>query len=161
MRDVAWAPNLGMPSNTIASAGQDGKVLIWTQSEPSGPWASKVLSDFKVTVWRVSWSVFGNILAVSDGTNTVTLWKEATDGADCAARSSVDASFSLSLLRFDRLTHVRSLRKTKMRAASEVMLGGDDWLRSSNFFSSSFALRRGMGADPESRCGGLRSEPGA
>lgn len=26
VRDVAWAPNLGLPMNTIASAGQDGKV---------------------------------------------------------------------------------------------------------------------------------------
>lgn len=60
---------------------QDGKVLIWTQQDLNGPWASKVLSDFKVAVWRVSWSVFGNILAVSDGNNAVTLWKEATDGA--------------------------------------------------------------------------------
>lgn len=24
--DVAWAPNMGLPKNTIASAGQDGKV---------------------------------------------------------------------------------------------------------------------------------------
>lgn len=31
VRDVAWAPNVGMPMNTIASAGQDGKVLIWTE----------------------------------------------------------------------------------------------------------------------------------
>lgn len=60
---------------------QDGKVLIWTQQDLNGPWQSKVLADFKVAVWRVSWSVFGNILAVSDGNNAVTLWKEATDGA--------------------------------------------------------------------------------
>lgn len=26
VRDVAWAPNLGLPKNTIASAGQDGQV---------------------------------------------------------------------------------------------------------------------------------------
>jgi len=31
-------------------------------------------------VWRVSWSLTGNILAVSDGNNLVTLWKEAVDG---------------------------------------------------------------------------------
>jgi protein transport protein SEC13 len=31
-------------------------------------------------VWRVSWSTTGNILAVSDGNNVVTLWKESTDG---------------------------------------------------------------------------------
>lgn len=33
VRDVAWAPNLGMPMNTIASAGQDGKVIIWTEQD--------------------------------------------------------------------------------------------------------------------------------
>ena len=80
VRDVAWAPNLGMPSNTIASAGQDGRVLIWTQSQPGGPWQPKQLADFKATVWRVSWSVFGNVLAVSDASGAVTLWKEALDG---------------------------------------------------------------------------------
>ncbi len=25
VRDVAWAPNLGLPRSTIASAGQDGR----------------------------------------------------------------------------------------------------------------------------------------
>jgi hypothetical protein len=32
-------------------------------------------------VWRVSWSVMGNILAVSQGDNRVSLWKEALDGS--------------------------------------------------------------------------------
>ena len=30
-------------------------------------------------LWRVSWSVSGGILAVSDGNNNVTLWKEQMD----------------------------------------------------------------------------------
>ena len=34
----------------------------------------------QVPVWRVSWSMTGNILAVSDGNNAVTLWKETIDG---------------------------------------------------------------------------------
>lgn len=29
VRDAAWAPNLGLPLNTIASAGQDGQVGSW------------------------------------------------------------------------------------------------------------------------------------
>jgi protein transport protein SEC13 len=90
VRDAAWAPNLGQPKNTIATAGQDGKVLIWTQREPGGAWSSAVLSDFKAVVWRVSWSVFGNVLAVADGSNTVTLWKEAVDGE--WAQVSADAA---------------------------------------------------------------------
>lgn len=33
VRDVAWAPNFGLPMNTVASAGQDGKVLVWTERQ--------------------------------------------------------------------------------------------------------------------------------
>jgi len=80
VRDVAWAPNLGMPRNTIASCGQDGRVLVWAQAA-GGAWTSTQLGDFKGPVWRVSWSAFGNVLAVADGTQAVTLWKEGpTDG---------------------------------------------------------------------------------
>ena len=80
VRDVAWAPNIGLPKNTIASAGQDGQVLIWTQVDAGAAWTSVLLKDFGAPVWTVSWSVTGNILAVADGNNTVTLWKEAIDG---------------------------------------------------------------------------------
>ena len=81
VRCVAWAPNLGLPKNTLASCGQDGKVLIWTQLEPGGPWNSRVLADYGGTaVWSVSWSTMGNILAVSDANNEVKLWKEGVDG---------------------------------------------------------------------------------
>ena len=31
-------------------------------------------------VWRVSWSLAGNLLAVSCGDNKITLWKEGVDG---------------------------------------------------------------------------------
>nr|POE86765.1 protein transport protein sec13 like b [Quercus suber] len=80
VRDVAWAPNLGLPKSTIASASQDGKVIIWTVAKEGDQWEGKVLNDFKTPVWRVSWSLTGNILAVADGNNSVTLWKEAVDG---------------------------------------------------------------------------------
>ncbi|KAH7365131.1 hypothetical protein KP509_18G010400 [Ceratopteris richardii] len=80
VRDVAWAPNLGLPKSTIASASQDGTVIIWTQGKEGENWEGKVLNDFKTPVWRVSWSLTGNILAVADGNNNVTLWKEAVDG---------------------------------------------------------------------------------
>mmetsp|Transcript_132 Transcript_132/g.478 ORF Transcript_132/g.478 Transcript_132/m.478 type:complete len:307 (+) Transcript_132:228-1148(+) len=79
VRDVAWAPNLGLPMNTIASAGQDGKAIVWTE-KPGGSWEPVVLKDFGVPVWRVSWSTIGNILAISDANNAVTLWKEEVDG---------------------------------------------------------------------------------
>lgn len=33
VRDVAWAPSLGLPSSTIASCSQDGKVLVHGQDQ--------------------------------------------------------------------------------------------------------------------------------
>lgn len=85
VRDVAWAPSIGLPKWYIASASQDRKVIIWTNNE--GPnrheWESKVLPEFDDVVWHVSWSVMGNILAVSCGDNKVTLWKESMNGEFC------------------------------------------------------------------------------
>ncbi|EPS72324.1 hypothetical protein M569_02435, partial [Genlisea aurea] len=80
VRDVAWAPNMGLPKSTIASASQDGKVTIWIKPKEGDEWDSKVLDDFEGPVWRVSWSLTGNILAVADSKQNVTLWKEAVDG---------------------------------------------------------------------------------
>ncbi|KAF8055592.1 SEC13B [Scenedesmus sp. PABB004] len=80
VRDAAWAPNLGLPLNTIASAGQDGQVIAWTEGA-DGSWSRRLVHDFGTPAWRVSWSVAGNILAVSDANNAVSLWKEALDGA--------------------------------------------------------------------------------
>lgn len=40
----------------------------------------QVLCDLQQPVWKLSWSVTGGILAVSDSKGNVTLWKEAIDG---------------------------------------------------------------------------------
>ncbi|CAO3639670.1 unnamed protein product [Cunninghamella echinulata] len=81
VRDVAWAPNVGLPKNYIASCSQDKTVLIWTQSTPGSKWTKKSLNDkFPDVIWRVSWSLSGNVLAVSCGDNKVTLWKEDAKG---------------------------------------------------------------------------------
>eukprot|EP01126_Amoeba_proteus_P008022 TRINITY_DN1293_c0_g1_i4.p1 TRINITY_DN1293_c0_g1~~TRINITY_DN1293_c0_g1_i4.p1 ORF type:complete len:137 (-),score=29.43 TRINITY_DN1293_c0_g1_i4:165-575(-) len=83
VRDVAWAPNAGLPYSTIASCSQDGSVVIWTQMDTASGWNKKELHVFSAPVWRVSWSVSGNILAVSCGDNTVTLWKESDQEWQC------------------------------------------------------------------------------
>ncbi|XP_029201627.2 protein SEC13 homolog isoform X1 [Acropora millepora] len=80
VRDVAWAPNVGLPVSTIATCSQDCRVVIWTKNEAGGGWTSKVLKKFGDVVWHVSWSVTGNILAVSGGDNKVSLWKESMEG---------------------------------------------------------------------------------
>lgn len=80
VRDVAWSPSV-LSKSYIASASQDRTVIIWTQ-EGDGPWKQKLLRDekFPDVVWRVSWSLSGNVLAVSGGDNKVTLWKENLKG---------------------------------------------------------------------------------
>lgn len=80
VRDVAWSPSV-LSKSYIASASQDKTVIIWTQ-EGNGPWKKTLLRSEKFldVVWRVSWSLSGNVLAVSGGDNKVTLWKENLKG---------------------------------------------------------------------------------
>lgn len=102
VRDVAWAPNIGLPRSYIATASQDKSVLIWTKDSPSAAWVKTALDPssasltavspavgagalaptgkFPDVVWRVSWSLAGNLLAVSCGDGKVTLWKENLKG---------------------------------------------------------------------------------
>jgi len=80
VRDVAWAPSVGLPNSTIASASEDKSVIIWTE-EANGMYRKAHTLKFDSKVWRVSWSVMGNILAVSQGDNKVSLWKESLDGS--------------------------------------------------------------------------------
>eukprot|EP01006_Ploeotia_vitrea_P039503 TRINITY_DN66355_c6_g3_i1.p1 TRINITY_DN66355_c6_g3~~TRINITY_DN66355_c6_g3_i1.p1 ORF type:complete len:345 (-),score=161.39 TRINITY_DN66355_c6_g3_i1:72-1052(-) len=79
VRDVAWAPSLGLPTNTIASCSEDKTVIIWNET-PQGVWRKAEVLQFEHKVWRVSWSTMGNILAVSQGDNKVSMWKESLDG---------------------------------------------------------------------------------
>ncbi|KAL2369887.1 protein transporter SEC13 [Blastomyces gilchristii SLH14081] len=79
VRDVAWSPSI-LSRSYIASASQDKTVRIWI-SDPSNPneWTSQHL-EFDCVLWRVSWSLSGNVLAVSGGDNKVSLWKESLKG---------------------------------------------------------------------------------
>jgi protein transport protein SEC13 len=96
VRDVAWSSTV-LRKTYIASASQDKTVRIWT-SETGGKlhpitvydsrtnkyfiaeWKSVALPTFPEVVWRVSWSLSGNVLAVSTGDNRVSLWKERLSG---------------------------------------------------------------------------------
>ncbi|WFD07606.1 GTPase-activating protein S13 [Malassezia vespertilionis] len=90
VRDVAFAPNLGLARLYLATASQDRTVFIWSQDGQGAPWTKTALqpksnpadpSKFPDTVWRVSWSVSGNVLAVSCGDGKISLWKENLKGA--------------------------------------------------------------------------------
>ncbi|KAF2667850.1 protein transporter sec-13 [Microthyrium microscopicum] len=78
VRDVAWSTTV-LRKTYIASASQDKTVRVWT-SENGSDWTSVTLPVFPEVVWRVSWSLSGNVLAVSTGDNRVSLWKEKLTG---------------------------------------------------------------------------------
>ena len=81
VRDVSWSPGL-LSKTYVASGSQDKTVRIWTFSAgegrsmgDEGSWKCNVL-NFECQIWRVSWSLSGNVLAVSGADNRVSLWKE-------------------------------------------------------------------------------------
>lgn len=75
VRDVAWAPSIGLPRSQIASCSQDRRVIIWNSDDMIN-WTPTVLNTFDDVVWNVSWSITGDILAVSGGDNKVSLWRQ-------------------------------------------------------------------------------------
>lgn len=77
VRDVSWSPTV-LSKSYIASASQDKTVRIWTSSDLR-EWKSTVL-NVEAVAWRVSWSLSGNVLAISTGDNRVSLWKERLSG---------------------------------------------------------------------------------
>lgn len=81
VRDVAFAPNCGLDNMILASCSLDCRVIIWRKNEKDGgQWTHQVLHKFNDAIWHVSWSLAGNILAVSGADNKVSLWKETLDG---------------------------------------------------------------------------------
>ncbi|KAJ8897991.1 hypothetical protein PR048_003351 [Dryococelus australis] len=79
VRDVAWAPAVGLARHVLATCSQDRRVVVWACEEGSTAWTPTLLHTFDDVVWSVSWSLTGNILAVSGGDNKVSLWKENND----------------------------------------------------------------------------------
>jgi protein transport protein SEC13 len=52
-------------------------VYIWKQT--GNGWEPSLLAAFEAPVWRLSWSITGNVLAVSTGDHKITLWKQSVD----------------------------------------------------------------------------------
>ncbi|RXG73137.1 Protein SEC13-like protein [Armadillidium vulgare] len=69
VRDVAWAPSIGLPRSMIASCSQDRHVTIWVNEGSTSQWHPKDLGRFDDVIWHVSWSITGDILAISGGDN--------------------------------------------------------------------------------------------
>jgi len=81
VRSVSFAPASGLSTvPMLASAGQDGQVIVWREQSP-GMWTPTVVHAFTGgDVWKASWSTNGGILSVTDSEQNVTLWKEVAEG---------------------------------------------------------------------------------
>ena len=48
VRDVAWAPRIGLPKETIAVASESGEVVAWSRESAQGQWKRVVVNKFEV-----------------------------------------------------------------------------------------------------------------
>lgn len=91
VRDVAWAPNVGIPANVIASCSDDHTVRAWSQDEAGGAWKMHVVHTFRAPVYRISWSLTGAVLSAAAGDDEVTFWKQHASGEWRQLASVTDA----------------------------------------------------------------------
>ena len=80
VRSVAWSQLPTSTSSEVASASQDGKVIVWSQEAPGQPWKRHVLCEVDSIVWCVAWSLTGDLLAVQAAGKEVALWTEDVKG---------------------------------------------------------------------------------
>lgn len=50
--------------------------MVWNEKS-DGQWQAQLLHDFQAPVWRISWSVTGGLLSVSDAKASVSVWKQS------------------------------------------------------------------------------------
>mmetsp|Transcript_105789 Transcript_105789/g.341279 ORF Transcript_105789/g.341279 Transcript_105789/m.341279 type:complete len:320 (+) Transcript_105789:50-1009(+) len=80
VQDVAWRPNVGIPSSIIASCTQEGLVATWSQDMEGQPWRLRACWEAGGDARRVAWSQAGSLLAVSLGDDGSAIYKEGSGG---------------------------------------------------------------------------------
>jgi len=80
-RDVAWRPNVGLPSSLIAACTDQGSVAIWVQDMDGQPWRLRACWQVEGDARKLAWSKAGALLAVSIGDEGSALYREGLGGA--------------------------------------------------------------------------------
>ncbi|XP_022663105.1 nucleoporin SEH1-like isoform X2 [Varroa jacobsoni] len=79
VHDMAFAPNMGRSFDLIAVASNDVKLIALTRNPNKSPTLETRLigefSEHQNAVWRLSWNIFGTVLASSGNDGYVRLWK--------------------------------------------------------------------------------------
>ena len=74
VRDAAWAPNVGLHQEIVASCSEDKMLKIWKKAAP-GKWENIWSTKLDGPGWRVGWSPSGGVLSVTAGDKTI-LYKQ-------------------------------------------------------------------------------------
>ncbi|CAE8735122.1 unnamed protein product [Polarella glacialis] len=81
VRSVAWRPNFGLPSSTVAICTEDGLVALWVQDAEGLPWTVQTSWKVQGDARRISWAKAGTFLAVSVQQDGAVLYKESAGGS--------------------------------------------------------------------------------
>lgn len=87
VRDAAWAPNVGMKHDLLATCSESG-VKIWKRDAED--WEEMKSLDVGGAAWRVCWSPTGNMLTVTTGENKTVMYRQALGSDDWEFVSSMD-----------------------------------------------------------------------
>uniref|UniRef100_A0A0N5B1W5 Protein SEC13 homolog n=1 Tax=Strongyloides papillosus TaxID=174720 RepID=A0A0N5B1W5_STREA len=81
VRDVAWAPFGVNGIATIASCGQDNRIILWTCNYGNNEtkWKKHVLDTLDEYATTLSFNTVGDVLCASAGDSTIKLYKHIID----------------------------------------------------------------------------------
>lgn len=77
VRDLSWKNKLVQSKEVIASCGEDGRIILWTNAGKG--WQKVILGNFEVPVWTVAFNSNVNLLSAATGENVVQIYKEGGD----------------------------------------------------------------------------------
>eukprot|EP00929_Paragymnodinium_shiwhaense_P008750 TRINITY_DN112712_c0_g1_i1.p1 TRINITY_DN112712_c0_g1~~TRINITY_DN112712_c0_g1_i1.p1 ORF type:complete len:322 (+),score=53.46 TRINITY_DN112712_c0_g1_i1:125-1090(+) len=80
VRDVAWRPNVGIPTSLVALCTEAGDVETWVQDMEGQPWRQQAAWKVSGDARRLAWSEAGNVLAISVGEAACLLYREGPLG---------------------------------------------------------------------------------
>lgn len=60
-KDVAWSDNIGLKDDIIASAGDEGKVIIWERPTINSNWEQRTVIQCPTSVSAISWNTTGEL----------------------------------------------------------------------------------------------------
>lgn len=90
LRDVAWRPNVGTPSSSIAICTEGGCVGTWSQDVEGKDWQLQACWKVEADARRVTWSKAGLLLGVSIGDTDTSVFREERRGCWISVSTSED-----------------------------------------------------------------------